>query len=182
MDRLTGVMAKEKRWHHAGTDAVQQRILDAALTAFQHRGYSDTTMADIVAGSGASTGSVYHHFGGKEELFTACFSRLRDTIRNSIGPTINEDAPEGWESDFLWAVWCYRNTCNIFLGADTPPGFAPATEIAKYYREPGGYESRILAAMLLEAMRIIVGVDREQAGDLIDSTVKMQAAVRAAGF
>jgi AcrR family transcriptional regulator len=33
-------------------------------------------MADIVDHSGASIGSIYHHFGGKKELFLAIFDRL----------------------------------------------------------------------------------------------------------
>ena len=63
-----------RRW--ARTDATQQRILDAATEVFSTRGFSAATMADIVEHSGASIGSIYHHFGGKKELFLAIYDRL----------------------------------------------------------------------------------------------------------
>ncbi len=63
-----------RRW--ARTDATQQRILDAATDVFSARGFSAATMADIVEHSGASIGSIYHHFGGKKELFLAIYDRL----------------------------------------------------------------------------------------------------------
>jgi AcrR family transcriptional regulator len=43
-------------------------ILDAALDVFTKRGYQGATIEEIRGASGASTGSIYHHFGGKEEL------------------------------------------------------------------------------------------------------------------
>ena len=66
--------ASTRRW--AKTDATQQRILDAATEVFSTRGFSAATMADIVDHSGASIGSIYHHFGGKKELFLAIYDRL----------------------------------------------------------------------------------------------------------
>jgi AcrR family transcriptional regulator len=66
-----------RRW--ARTDATQLRILDAATDVFSARGFSAATMADIVEHSGASIGSIYHHFGGKEQLAAALYvDGLRD--------------------------------------------------------------------------------------------------------
>src|SRR5882724_4673186 len=72
--------APSRRWTR--TDATQQRILDAATEVFGSHGFTEATMADIVATSGASIGSIYHHFGGKKELFLAIFERMSaDTDR-----------------------------------------------------------------------------------------------------
>lgn len=46
-------------------------ILAAALQAFTERGYGATTMSHIRAASGASTGSLYHHFPSREHLAAA---------------------------------------------------------------------------------------------------------------
>jgi AcrR family transcriptional regulator len=46
----------------------RQAILDAALDCFSTIGYDQTTLADIRAKAGASTGSIYHHFGSKEQI------------------------------------------------------------------------------------------------------------------
>ncbi len=43
-------------------------ILAAALECFAERGFAATTIEEIRSRSGASIGSIYHHFGGKEEL------------------------------------------------------------------------------------------------------------------
>lgn len=50
------------------TAARRREIIQAALACFSERGYTDTSMADICRMSKASTGSVYHHFAGKNQL------------------------------------------------------------------------------------------------------------------
>ncbi|MGB3339443.1 MAG: helix-turn-helix domain-containing protein [Devosia sp.] len=49
----------------------RREILDAALSAFLEKGYAATSIADIRARSGASTGSIYHFFSGKGALAEA---------------------------------------------------------------------------------------------------------------
>jgi len=46
----------------------QEAILCAALDCFTERGFAATTVEEIRKRSGASIGSIYHHFGGKEGL------------------------------------------------------------------------------------------------------------------
>jgi AcrR family transcriptional regulator len=46
-------------------------ILDAALECFNARGVSATTIDDVRERAGASVGSIYHNFGGKEQLAAA---------------------------------------------------------------------------------------------------------------
>src|SRR3954471_16108890 len=51
----------------------QQAILDAALGAFLEKGVLATTIEDVRERSGASVGSIYHHFGSKEGIAAALF-------------------------------------------------------------------------------------------------------------
>jgi AcrR family transcriptional regulator len=46
----------------------REAILSAALECFNERGFAATTVEEIRKRSGASIGSIYHHFGGKEGL------------------------------------------------------------------------------------------------------------------
>ena len=46
-------------------------ILEAALVCFSETGFSATTMEDVRLRSGASIGSMYHHFEGKEHIAAA---------------------------------------------------------------------------------------------------------------
>ena len=40
-------------------------LLAAAREVFTTSGFAEASIADVVAGAGASVGSLYHHFGGK---------------------------------------------------------------------------------------------------------------------
>ncbi|GAB3157545.1 hypothetical protein GCM10027059_00760 [Myceligenerans halotolerans] len=55
----------------AHRQARREEILAAALRAFAAKGYQRTSMADVLAESGLSTGAIYAHFAGKRELFVA---------------------------------------------------------------------------------------------------------------
>lgn len=46
----------------------RERVMQAARHLFVTRGYFNTSIPDIVAESGVSTGSIYHHFGSKQAL------------------------------------------------------------------------------------------------------------------
>jgi AcrR family transcriptional regulator len=48
-------------------------LLDAALVSFDALGYEATTIEEVLQRSGASVGSLYHHFGGKEGLAAALY-------------------------------------------------------------------------------------------------------------
>ncbi len=52
-------------------EGMRARILEAAIAVFGEKGFQETTLKDIGAGAGISTGSVYTYFDDKESLFEA---------------------------------------------------------------------------------------------------------------
>ena len=71
-------------------------ILEAALAVFTRHGYQRATIEEIRAASGASTGSIYHHFGGKEELAAALYVEgLRAYQRSFLDVLARGDDAEG---------------------------------------------------------------------------------------
>lgn len=54
----------------------KHQILDAALSCFLRQGVEVTTIEEIRRASGASLGSIYHHFGSKEAIALAVYSEL----------------------------------------------------------------------------------------------------------
>jgi len=56
---------------HVATRARRRDILGAALALFVERGVGETTVDDIRERSGASIGSIYHHFGGGKDDIAA---------------------------------------------------------------------------------------------------------------
>ncbi|MDF2823788.1 MAG: TetR family transcriptional regulator [Mycobacterium sp.] len=117
---LTHVKIRRRRW--TKTDATQQRILDAAAAAFREHGFTAATIGDVVSASGASIGSIYHHFGGKTELFLAIHERLRACLGDQI--TGAADASFHVQAHrYLEAVWTHRDIAVILSADDVPPGY-----------------------------------------------------------
>ncbi len=56
----------------------RKEILEAALTIFVQKGYSDARMDDIVQEIGLSKGAIYHHFQSKRDLFIALIEHWMD--------------------------------------------------------------------------------------------------------
>jgi len=51
------------------SDASTRKVLKAALSLFARQGFRATSMRQIARRAGLSVGNLYHHFGGKEEIF-----------------------------------------------------------------------------------------------------------------
>jgi len=61
-------MAK-RRTQADKSDASARKVLKAALSLFSRQGFRATTIRQLARRSGLSVGNLYHHFGGKEEIF-----------------------------------------------------------------------------------------------------------------
>jgi len=53
---------------NSGTPARKRQIIEAALACFTELGLEPTNIKDMRKRSGASTGSIYHHFKSKQQL------------------------------------------------------------------------------------------------------------------
>lgn len=67
-------MAEQTR--AAATELRKRALLDAALSCFSENGYAATTIDEVRLRAGASIGSLYHHYGGKEQLASALYVDL----------------------------------------------------------------------------------------------------------
>lgn len=65
----------------------RENILSAALQVFSQYGYSATRLQDIAHAAEVTRGAVYHHFGGKEELYKALITE-RSTGINQLAEEI----------------------------------------------------------------------------------------------
>lgn len=52
-------------------EQTRQDLLNAALVVFSRKGYTAARLSDIAEAAEVTRGAIYHHFGGKEELFLA---------------------------------------------------------------------------------------------------------------
>ena len=88
-------MARKASARARATDRRKRDILRAALRCYAELGYEKTTMADICEASGASIGSVYHHFKSKDQLFAALYlDGIRRTQEVALEALLPERDPE----------------------------------------------------------------------------------------
>jgi AcrR family transcriptional regulator len=149
--------AQARRW--AKTGATQRRILDAATEVFATRGFTAATMADVVAASGASIGSIYHHFGGKSELFLAIFEQMADAVDRRIDATMQQAGPSGSRDRrrifelhvraYLEAMWENRRLARVLSSGDTPAGF----EVVRRDRMQAAFRSWMAVLELDKSVR-----------------------------
>ncbi len=63
-------------------------IVDAALGLFRERGYQGTTMRQVAAAAGVSTGNAYYYFRSKEELVQGFYDDLAAEHRRACEPAL----------------------------------------------------------------------------------------------
>ena len=90
----------------------RQAILDAALACFASKGFTETTMEDIRKLSGASTGSIYHHFSNKEMLAQALYLESRSSLYAAIAVALAQGPQrEGVEAlIYAYLDWFERHS------------------------------------------------------------------------
>ncbi|CNE58384.1 Hypothetical regulatory protein%2C TetR family [Mycobacterium tuberculosis] len=70
------------------TGETVSRILAEALRVHAERGHEGFTMKAVIAATGMSSGSLYHHFGSFDglaaALYARCMAELLDTLLNAL--------------------------------------------------------------------------------------------------
>lgn len=73
-------------------EITRQNLLKAALVVFSRQGYNATRLEDIADEAGVTRGAIYHHFGGKAELFNTLAGEYSSS---RITPVIESALKEG---------------------------------------------------------------------------------------
>jgi AcrR family transcriptional regulator len=150
--------------------ATRQAILTAAREVFTTAGFSDANIADVVSGAGASVGSLYHHFGGKADLYLALFEdyeqrqEQRATAAVAAARVAGELSPMELfvvgARAYLRGCWEERELARLFLAGGGPAGsellgrkrfheWARLNErLLGSYEEPGGPSNDALVLVL----------------------------------
>jgi len=75
-------------WQWGSTPKTRRVLLEAAREVFTEQGYSQASIADVVERAGSSVGSLYHHFGGKSELFLALWHEHQRTHEEAASQAV----------------------------------------------------------------------------------------------
>jgi AcrR family transcriptional regulator len=64
--------------------ATRTHLVEVATQLFATLGYEDTSIEAVLAESGASRGSLYHHFAGKDALFLAVLENVGTMVAAQV--------------------------------------------------------------------------------------------------
>jgi len=183
-------------WQWSRTAQTQRALLEVARQVFTERGFSDSPIADIVERAGSSVGSLYHHFGGKSELFIALWQEHQHAHEEAASKAVAEAKNKGvtdpgqlFETGaraFLHGSWQRRDLALLFSSGDVPPGFEVMRR--RRAREWIGQndsllrltdrpEDRVYAAILTSligegAYEVAAAKSRRQAEKIIDAVIE----------
>lgn len=83
---------KKTESKHQKSENRQKDILQAALACFTEMGYDSASISDICSSAGASVGSLYHHFGSKEQLAAQLYVSGIETYQTGILAALQQHA------------------------------------------------------------------------------------------
>jgi AcrR family transcriptional regulator len=120
-------------WQWARTAETQRALLDAAREVFTEQGFAGASIAEVVRRAGSSVGSLYHHFGGKSELFIALWQEHQAAHDQAASGAVAQARRAGVTDPlelfslgaraYLEGSWQRRDLAMLFLSGDSPPGF-----------------------------------------------------------
>lgn len=112
--------------------ATRNAILGAAREVFTAAGFSDANIADVVSRAGASVGSLYHHFGGKADLYLALFEDYESRQEQRATAAVAQARASGDAAPielfvvgaraYLRGCWEERELARLFLAGGGPAG------------------------------------------------------------
>jgi AcrR family transcriptional regulator len=106
-------------WQWSRTAQTQRALLDAARQVFTERGFAEASIADIVQRAGSSVGSLYHHFGGKSELFIALWQEHQLAHEEAASQAVAGARKQGVTDPGQ----LFEAGALLFASGDAPPGF-----------------------------------------------------------
>jgi AcrR family transcriptional regulator len=71
-------------------------LVAAAREIFGRKGFAETSLDEVVAQAGVTKGALYHHFGGKEDLFAAVYEQLSHDVSDAVVAEFLR--PDPWEA------------------------------------------------------------------------------------
>jgi TetR/AcrR family transcriptional regulator, transcriptional repressor for nem operon len=104
-------------------------VVEQALGVFWDKGYRATTMLDLAAATGVQRGSLYHAYGGKEQLFTKVFAQFAEEFLAGAEAALAPD-------DARRALTAFFDYCIKSITTGTPSRGCLSTRTAVEAAEP----------------------------------------------
>jgi AcrR family transcriptional regulator len=145
----------------------KQRILEAAVTLFAHRGYDGTSFNDISELCGAKRSLILYHYSSKDELWRLAVSAVCQRFNDEMEQRLDSQADSPDEARIRAAMGAYIDTLiavpeygQIMLREGGSPGprldwmaqnFAPPVTISIRFRDPA-FSRRVKRSVLRDVI------------------------------
>ncbi len=86
-------------------DRRRAEVVLGAARVFAERGYDQTSVPELAEALGLAAGSLYHYFGGKEQLLRAICDQLMDPLLLAAQELLARDAPADEQLRALVGAW-----------------------------------------------------------------------------
>ncbi|NJD90031.1 MAG: TetR/AcrR family transcriptional regulator [Geobacter sp.] len=160
-------------------EITREKILEAARELFNSRGFSATTINDLVAATGMKKGSLYFHFSGKDEIAREVLQDAAAEFVAFLDKTLAGDDP-GAAIDNFFRCALDKHLASGFVGGCIFGN--TALEMSDSNREFAGVIANVfdawisrLAATVQTAQergQIKAGIDSEAVARLIVATIE----------
>lgn len=90
--------------------ARRAQIIEAAIDCFLDHGYTNTSMSDIIKASGLSSGSIYSHFSGKEDILIGAVNERLNYLKELYAALPEGAGPQ----DLLEAIYTNQQVNENF--------------------------------------------------------------------
>ncbi len=143
-------------------DSRRLLLLDQAAACFRRLGYQAATVRDVAGALGMTTGGIYAHYGSKEALLVAVYTRGVEQIYEHVQAALARSAPKGPDRlraalmahvEFLLAGGDYAQVVIRVM-----PDEAPEAVRAELIRLRDRYEAVFTA--IVKDLRLKRGIDR----------------------
>jgi AcrR family transcriptional regulator len=113
-----------KRLRERQAEATRQQLVDVARQLFTERGYTGTSIEDIIERAGVARGALYHHFPGKDALFAAVYQVVQAEVASAVvaaALTANDPAEAVYTGLSAFLDACLRPEFRQIVVLDSVP-------------------------------------------------------------
>ncbi len=94
----------------ATDNAIANKLLDAAVRLFAHKGYPGTSTREIVEAAGVTKPMLYYYFQSKEGLLAAALGHFVDKFHERLRRIVAE--PREADRQLVEVVWAHLDFCQ----------------------------------------------------------------------
>lgn len=94
----------------------KERVLAGAKEIFHRRGFSGTSINDLIRETGVKKGNLYHYFSSKEELGIEVLNQARENFFQFLEQSLRGDSPSAQLANHFRAIARYHENRNLAGG------------------------------------------------------------------